>query len=50
MVIHALLCSGSIFLARATSSAFLANPRRKPNSACVAALEPPYFILDEADW
>ena len=29
---------------------FLANPRRKPNSACVAALEPPYFILDEADW
>jgi len=29
---------------------FLANPRRKPSTACVAALEPPYFILDEADW
>lgn len=29
---------------------FLANPARKPNTPCVDALEPPYFVLDEADW
>ncbi len=29
---------------------FLANPWRKPLTACVATLEPPYFVLDEVDW
>jgi len=29
---------------------FLANPWRKPTTACVAQLEPPYFVLDEVDW
>lgn len=29
---------------------FLANPWRRPLTACVADMQPPYFVLDEVDW
>lgn len=29
---------------------FLANPTKRPMTACVEQLEPPYFVIDERDW
>ena len=29
---------------------FLANPSRTPTTACVATMEPPYFVIDERDY